>query len=561
MEYEPSIASIDLDSDPPSPTIPPLVRSYFADKLTSHLWCNIPYHELCVVNKYAGTHYPVSNKEYEKWITALCEGETTITNPPFDISDAMTIADSEAAEVSTIRSASSYRSKTISSGVVGPGYLSGKALKWLGQQSLRAMSSQIRFLNRLSSYEEAIQSMASTTALLPPERIDKVYDMALDSIFAFINWHTISLKIMFRPRRSSYLRRRTCSVLSDIRKLLSGSATSLDSYRHRIILGLCEVYSSYSHSLEHAWSQVIAIVENGDDTSAPMSLDILLLKTICGLIYIDRSRKDGPQHYFEEFLHHAHFIVFNSGDDKWASESSLRLLSCTFQDRYFNGNSETSESLLQPWFLEAQIYMKAKDYDTGYSEALSCLNSHKTSKWLQHLSQYSRHIGRKISEPDDSYQETVLGTPGISGLLNYILKNQVLDSDPQFILDYLKPLWKIVNVLSHSGVKLANRLIELCIKTMLDIAKPFLDFWNKHGEEIIGIAINILRMLLLSSPRNDPESLSKELRHEIEYLHDTMIDRRFHPLGWIQILSRILKTTDPKSQMDHYGEEMSSINY
>ncbi|KIJ45449.1 hypothetical protein M422DRAFT_46851 [Sphaerobolus stellatus SS14] len=439
----------------------------------------------------------------------------------------MTIADSEAAEVSTIRSASSYRSKTISSGVVGPGYLSGKALKWLGQQSLRAMSSQIRFLNRLSSYEEAIQSMASTTALLPPERIDKVYDMALDSIFAFINWHTISLKIMFRSRRSSYLRHRTCSVLSDIRKLLSGSATSLDSYRHRIILGFCEVYSSYSHRLGHAWSQVIAIVENGDDTTAPMSLDILLLKTICGLIYIDRSRKDGPQHYFEEFLHHAHFIVFNSGDDKWASESSLRLLSGIFQDR----------------------------------EALSCLNSHKTSKWLQHLSQYSRHIGRKISEPDGSYQETVLGTPGISGLLNYILKNQVLDSDPQFILDYLKPLWKIVNVLSHSGVKLANKLIELCIKTMLDITKPFLDFWNEHGEEIIGNAIHILRMLLLSSPRNDPESLSKELRHEMEYLHDTMIDRRFHPLGWIQILSRILKTTDPNSQMDHYGEEMSSINY
>ncbi|KIJ56109.1 hypothetical protein M422DRAFT_239320 [Sphaerobolus stellatus SS14] len=58
-----------------------LIRSYFINKLTSHLRCDLPEHELCV---WDGTHREVNEKQYFIWVDALSYLSGFIPSLPAD---------------------------------------------------------------------------------------------------------------------------------------------------------------------------------------------------------------------------------------------------------------------------------------------------------------------------------------------------------------------------------------------------------------------------------------------------------------------------------------------
>ncbi|KIJ47441.1 hypothetical protein M422DRAFT_778095, partial [Sphaerobolus stellatus SS14] len=150
---------------PVNDPFPRNLRRHFAEKLGDALACETPEHWVCYISL-DGNHQQVSEEGFAKWVLALCEGHATLAHPPTGLE----LSTKNMSQLSTplseffpvecspslFSTPSSWNNGTeacssLSSGVPGPGYIGGKALKWLGQKSLRGIQEAI-ILARFQKY-------------------------------------------------------------------------------------------------------------------------------------------------------------------------------------------------------------------------------------------------------------------------------------------------------------------------------------------------------------------------------------------------------------------------
>ncbi|KIJ47431.1 hypothetical protein M422DRAFT_66504, partial [Sphaerobolus stellatus SS14] len=124
------------------------LRNHFRHKLRAQLRCEIPEHKLCFRVHYSGYHKLLSREEFQGWVEALAQGEATMTRPPRNLGINSTVSTfslrpntpaSRTLYSVPNTSVSIFSLRTASSGVPGPGYYTGKALRWIGEKSLRSV--------------------------------------------------------------------------------------------------------------------------------------------------------------------------------------------------------------------------------------------------------------------------------------------------------------------------------------------------------------------------------------------------------------------------------------
>ncbi|KAF8516253.1 hypothetical protein JB92DRAFT_2911128 [Gautieria morchelliformis] len=116
-------------------------------KLLREKWgCPVEGHTVCVPTR-DGQHFRLAGVDIDQWVNALCVGEATTADPPHSMFERIrgsavwnrTTGKWRVQAVSISNSRSKTDNTSISSGVPGPGWLAGKAMKWLGVKSLNAL--------------------------------------------------------------------------------------------------------------------------------------------------------------------------------------------------------------------------------------------------------------------------------------------------------------------------------------------------------------------------------------------------------------------------------------
>ncbi|KAF8513684.1 hypothetical protein JB92DRAFT_3164689 [Gautieria morchelliformis] len=111
-------------------------------KLLRDKWgCPLEGHTICVPTR-DGQHFEVAGVDIDQWVTALCIGEATTANPLHSVLEriqgsAICNGTTRKFRVQVVSISNSWSKTSISSGVPGPGWLAGRAMKWLGVKSLK----------------------------------------------------------------------------------------------------------------------------------------------------------------------------------------------------------------------------------------------------------------------------------------------------------------------------------------------------------------------------------------------------------------------------------------
>ncbi|KIM88952.1 hypothetical protein PILCRDRAFT_245791 [Piloderma croceum F 1598] len=152
-------------------------KTRFRRRLHDRWTCDVPGHTYCYANQH-GAHLPLSHDMIENWVTDLHNGETSLLTPPAFVLPAVVQISSPSSDIVSITSTSSSNtieyqrrfrmqlnpsltdirsmrnrlhklvsspstsgisSSTTSSGTPGIGYLSGKAVKWVGLKILNSL--------------------------------------------------------------------------------------------------------------------------------------------------------------------------------------------------------------------------------------------------------------------------------------------------------------------------------------------------------------------------------------------------------------------------------------
>ncbi|KIJ30100.1 hypothetical protein M422DRAFT_784112 [Sphaerobolus stellatus SS14] len=129
-------------------------------------------HTLCFRESVSGIHREVNENELSIWVDALCEVEATLTHPPDNLrftssSSAQRNFSDQKSIIST--SSRTWAASSLSFGVPGPGYYSGKGLKWLGAKALISVNALVMW-TQVSSEVSKLKAWKSSSKI--PDSMD-----------------------------------------------------------------------------------------------------------------------------------------------------------------------------------------------------------------------------------------------------------------------------------------------------------------------------------------------------------------------------------------------------
>ncbi|KAF8516256.1 hypothetical protein JB92DRAFT_2274106 [Gautieria morchelliformis] len=115
-------------------------KSHYVKLLREKWWCPLEGHTICVPTR-DGQHFQLADVNIDQWVNALCVGEATTADPPHSMFEqirgsAIWNRATGKWRVQAVSISNSPYKTSISSGVPGPGWLAGRAMRWLGVKSL-----------------------------------------------------------------------------------------------------------------------------------------------------------------------------------------------------------------------------------------------------------------------------------------------------------------------------------------------------------------------------------------------------------------------------------------
>ncbi|KAF8579299.1 hypothetical protein K439DRAFT_410719 [Ramaria rubella] len=186
--------------DPGSPNTSTFSARQYAhhtDTLRSKWECSEPGHTVCVPTR-DNQHFRLDDRHVADWARALCAGTATTAEPPHALFEhirggfvwnrtnggerveAVSIAPSRRT-ASSIRGTSTVSSMNASSGVLGPGYLSGKMFKWFGTKGLDAVEDMF-IMKRANGHVDTLRGWEKRPRALGDRERKEVYGMLTDAL-------------------------------------------------------------------------------------------------------------------------------------------------------------------------------------------------------------------------------------------------------------------------------------------------------------------------------------------------------------------------------------------
>jgi len=450
------------------------MRRHFATKLEVALSCDDTEHHLCYVNE-LGEHHQLCEKEFATWVLALCEGYATLAKPPQNLAlcstgENLSALSSLIQPNPSIMLSASYSSEccpTESSGVPGPGYLTGKAMKWLGQVSLRGLQEAV-LLARLWRYNRLVTTWRTQNNLIMCVKNEKeIYNVLGD---------------MLELSNGDYPERIQTRALQTLDKIFTCSPLSFGPLQ--VSIWLCE-FLTIMRTNPFAPRSIIDQMEE-DIARVPLALQGTYgaAQFILGVCYY-LMHKSMPETEREEttrelFAWRTARILSDSEFRRQLTSRELnvlRSLAKTAKERY----PCTAASLRPSWFQEMDIFIICAGRDPWFLETLS-------------------------------------GPTGVQFLLQHLSwclsRRRPLDVELAYLLDRLNNNKVLCSV---------KELRYACICTMLRIIK----FNAEKLEEsrVLYLAICILRNILLSDVDNAFHTLDRLMEVENRLLLEKVASR------------------------------------
>ncbi|KIJ30097.1 hypothetical protein M422DRAFT_53912 [Sphaerobolus stellatus SS14] len=324
-----------------------IIHPYFSIKLWSRLHCDTAGHILCFQDRVSGVHWKVSGSEFSIWVDALCEGEAMLTYPP----DALRFAPSSSAlgdfsDRDTVVSTSSrgYAS-SLSSGVPGPGYCSGKGLKWLGAKALIPINTLVMWTQVSSEASKLLETWKSSN--METDSID--YMGLLKIIFDLTEY--------LRPRYPSFVRSSVGSNLKKLAIFLSSLSQDQLTGMGSDLLRIIEFYADLVKNIPQTHlfiEKALYGPESLNLRGCPLELLFIALVRRCLVFLNGQEHPSFKKHYILRLssqISKNRFIAI-PGSSVEEDEPTLQKIALSFSSQYTN----TEREFIMPWLQEDYVY-------------------------------------------------------------------------------------------------------------------------------------------------------------------------------------------------------------
>ncbi|KIJ30064.1 hypothetical protein M422DRAFT_267866 [Sphaerobolus stellatus SS14] len=361
-QLETALATIPEDTELNfPPTTKEIVRAYFSKKLRSHLHCDTTGHTLCFRDKISGMHHGVNTIQFSLWVDALCEGEPILTHPPDTLRlDTDPSASVDLVEHGSIRS-SHYEASSVSSGVPGPGYYTGKGLRWLGGKVLIPID-RFNMWNQIDSeVSKLLRPWKASSSRSNPDSIDYMELLEI----------TFKLTEYLRPHHPQIIRSRVGHHFNALGAFLRGISKDNLTEMRAVLLNVSKFYADLVKNIpkNDLFIEETLYSNEGSLDLRSCKPKFLFIALVCRcLVWIDNKKHPSLHTRYirqlQSYISDGHFIPSGSVDQY---ERILRLFATSISSRH---SFDSKEPLPEQWFDEMDLYFLCATHDRWYLQAI-----------------------------------------------------------------------------------------------------------------------------------------------------------------------------------------------